>query len=279
MNQGIVFLCHPYHRGGVTEWMVNAAIEVSSRNINSYFITVTPEPDFISSGGKPKIVTKLSDKKEIQLIAPQAGYEFELGTEEFRALVYRNLILKNIPEGTPVIVSDDSSVWLAAASLADSYPLIGVLHSDDSQYYNLVKRFKDYVTVFIAVSNRIVKTLEKNKFSDAYKIKVIPCGINTKFYQRDQSDNRSLVNIVWVGRIEERQKRITDIPLIALALRKAGIDFIISVLGNGADADLLKGMIQEEGLEDHVQLHGWVNAEVVAQWYKRSDLLLQTSNF
>ena len=42
----LAFLCHPYHRGGVTRWMVDAAANAASAGHTVWFVTVQPSAEF-----------------------------------------------------------------------------------------------------------------------------------------------------------------------------------------------------------------------------------------
>src|ERR1700749_2838446 len=123
-KQRIAFLCHPYHRGGVTRWMADAAIAYAQKGLEVYFITVDPEKEFFSAKGRETLLQLLAEQKGIvKLVKVKAGSEFEFGTTEYRAYVYQKL-LAQLPPGTPVILSDDVAVWAAGASLHESCPII-----------------------------------------------------------------------------------------------------------------------------------------------------------
>ena len=272
----VAFLCHPYHRGGVTSWMAAAARESALQGIKTYFVTVTPRSPFISSGGKPCMIELFDgDTGGIHIIAPKVSFEFELGSSEYRSDIYKKAILAHIPKGTPVIVSDDYAVWQAAAIIADQFPMIGVLHSDDDAYYHLANIFQPYVSKFTAVSRRIA---EKANIK-SHEISVIPCGIDTKIFHKPALITRREIEITWIGRIEEEQKRVSDITLIAQVLKENKIPFHIKVLGTGPQTDSLNAQISAAGLEKEIKLKGWQSGLEIRERLSQSDILLQTSNY
>ncbi len=140
-KQKIAFLCHPYHRGGVTRWMADAAIACARNGHEVYFITVAPVKEFVSAKGRETLLQLLTgENNPVRIIKAAAGREFEFGTAAYRSYVYKKLLAK-LPPGTPVVPSDDMAVWDAAASLYESYPVIGVLHADESYYYKLAEKY------------------------------------------------------------------------------------------------------------------------------------------
>jgi hypothetical protein len=110
---GLAFVCHPYHRGGVTRWMVDAAVECARRRIPTWFVCPEPTREFLSAGGRPTVVSLLrrdGNLEMLRIVAPRVGWTYELGTGEYRALRYVTALRTAVPANVPVIVSDDPIV-------------------------------------------------------------------------------------------------------------------------------------------------------------------------
>lgn len=280
----LVFLCHPYHRGGVTSWMASAAKESAKQGIITYFVTLRPIKPFISAGESITMLNLLNniDKQKLKLITYNVGYEFELGTEEYRSLIYKDLIVKYIPKGTPIVLSDDSSAWLAACLIANLYPIVGVIHSSiDPVYFTLANKYNHYLSKLVCVSNRTKSNLLNQIQSFKTPVTTIPCGIlveKFKFEQAYQSENE-LIKIIWLGRLEEVSKRVSDITLIAECLRLENIPFQIRVIGDGNEAKKLSQEIIDKKLEKHVLQIGWLTSDQIIDELSRASFLLQTSNY
>ncbi len=282
MSNTIAFLCHPYHRGGVTSWMVNAALESSKQGYKTFFITVDPQQAFISSGGRATLVELLGNQFPILIINQKVDYLFELGTDDYRAFIYANLIKNNVPYGTAIIVSDDASVWRGAALVANQYPFVAVIHSSlDPGYYNLTGQYQKHLSVITAVSNRTKENLYKKVPGLQLDAAVIPCGIPLNDYLSPTVSGGSgtRVNIVWMGRLEEISKRVSDIPKIALKMREHGIPFHIKVIGHGDSTSILSEAIKNNQLDQQIEQVGWQENDYIINAYKQADILLQTSNY
>lgn len=278
----IALLSHPYHRGGVTRWMVDAAAEWRRRGEPTWFVTPRARRPFINGRGRPAMADMLEalpDRTRPALVTPAAGVEFEFGTEDYRAQVYASALASSVPRGTPVIVSDDPAAWRAAAILADSHPFVAVLHADDDAYYGYARRHAPAVGAWVCVSSRVATGLRALRLPSDAPVATIACGVPLPPLPPRADAAGSVARLAWVGRVEERQKRVTDLPHIAAELRRTGVPFSLDILGDGDAMSALRDQVREAGLADAVRLHGWCDAARVADVLAASDVLLLPSNF
>jgi glycosyltransferase involved in cell wall biosynthesis len=264
----LAFVTHPYHRGGVTSWIKDAFLECKQKGISAALVTVAPSKPFISGKGRPSMVEFVSMKDG--LYAGRADFRFELGLFDARVRVYQTLIRKNIPEGSVLIPSDDDACWVACCSLADLYSVVGVLHADDPHYYQLHKEFGDYLAGVVGVSNRILKSASPVLIPAS----VIPCGINMDHFQPGVKHKR----ILWVGRVEEEQKRVSDVVKVCEQLLKTHPEWTVEVYGHGDRLPWLENEKTRLGLANLI-LHGWQDAATIANAMSHASILLQTSNY
>ncbi len=275
----IAFICHPYHRGGVTRWMADAANEWSGQGNEVYFVTVDPVKEFHSAHGKETLIQLIRKNDQgVKLLTEPAGYEFEFGTPEYRTWIYKKLIAQ-IPAGTPIILSDDHSVWAAATALNTYYPVIGVMHADENHYYDLAEKYFRQVDVFTCVSTRVnmITTSRVPGFDPAH-IYTIPCGINLPEFTLSSRKDKVL-QLVFVGRISEYQKRAGDLVKIADLLAKKGVEFRMKIIGEGPLKSVLESEVETHGLKEYVSFPGWLSQQEVARNLSESDILVLTSDF
>ncbi len=279
-NRKIAFLCHPYHRGGVTRWMANAAIFAAGAGAEVFFITVEPVKKFFSAGDRESMYELLSGNTAgLRLISSKVNFTFEFGTEAYRASIYSRLMRQHVPLGVPVIVSDDPAVWAAAAGIADKYPMIGVLHGDQDVYYNLAKKYEQQLSICVCVSNRIKQTAERKVIAMATrKLFRIPCGINLPAFAPYEKTTET-IRLIFIGRLTDYEKRAADLVSICSLLHQQSIAFHLDIVGN--DDDSAKDFTERftsAGVGDLVSFHGWQNGPAVQQLLNKSDVLLLTSN-
>ena len=259
--------------------MADAAIACSKQGHQVYFITVAPAKVFYSAKGRETLIQLLkSEKNSVQIISEVVGYEFEFGTPAYRAWVYKKLIAR-LPAGVPLILSDDYAVWEAATCMQSRYPVVGVMHADENHYYDLVAKYYRQVDVLACVSER-VKIHTGERIPDLVKLPLftIPCGINLPVLRRtERIDDR--LQLVFVGRISDYQKRAGDLVKIAALLATSGINFHLTIIGDGNMREELEINVKESGLVSLVTFTGWLSQQEVAKHLSVSDILLLTSDF
>ncbi len=276
----LAFLCHPYHRGGVTRWMADAAVAAAAGGAEVYFVTVEPATEFVSAGGRERMLSLLAGgKSAVKVVSAKVGFTFEFGSEDYRASVYSDLVLAGVPRGVPIIVSDDPAVWCGAASIADKYPMIGVLHGDQDVYYNLAKKYMKQLSVCVGVSQRIRATTEKRNYDmEVKKLHTIPCGINLPDFAPNKKEDDS-IHITFIGRLTDYEKRAEDLVLIGAMLHKQGVKYRLDIAGNSEDSkeDFTK-RFREAGVAEYVAFHGWQAKESIQTLLNKTDVVLLTSN-
>ena len=259
--------------------MADMAIECAGRGMEVYFITIEPAKPFFSSGGRETMISLLQPYGSVRLFTKKIGWQFEFGTEPFKARIYMELVTKNVPKHANIILSDDSAVWRTSELLNGQYNFIGVLHADEPHYYSLAKRYKDSLDFFVCVSQRITNTLKALDLGiDADRIDTIPCGIPLPDFKPLASNNQ-LLTIVYAGRITQYQKRVFDIPVICKLLREQSVPFQLSIIGSGHDQKYLEEQMVNAALEKHVNFLGWLSKEQIFECMRVSDLLILTSDF
>ena len=280
-GHAIAFVVQPYHRGGVTRWMVDAAVEWARRGDRVWFVCPSPQRPFRSAGTQPPLLTVLDaadPEGRIRRATVPVGAHYELGTEQYRASVMLDLLHRHVPEGATVVLSDEAAVWRAGEAVADRYRVVGVLHADDEHYYRLAARYGDELSALVGVSERIGRHASERLGWPLERLARIPCGIPIP--PRGAHMRRpGTARLIWVGRIEQRQKRALDLPALLLRVRQLGFDATLDIVGDGPDALPLREAVRTSGVEAHVQWHGWRKTTEVVDLLNRADVLLLPSNF
>lgn len=277
----IAFSCHVYHRGGVTRWMADAALAYAQKGYEVYFLALQPEETFFSGKGQETMLQLLAkEPNNIKIISQKVDKYFEFETPEVIVHTYMVLLSKSLPIGTPIIVSDDENIWKSATALHAQYPIIGVLHADDEAYYSKAEKYWKLVDVFVSVSNRITRTVhERYPHIPKECIHTVPCGISLPAAGHTAIDT-SVVKLIYVGRIENRQKRTMDLAALAQALLQQQTPFHLTIIGDGGDDKIaLQQKITEDQLGSYVTFAGWQQKAQVLQFMRDSDVMVLVSAF
>ncbi|HJU69141.1 MAG TPA: glycosyltransferase family 4 protein [Gemmatimonadaceae bacterium] len=279
----VAFLCQPYHRGGVTRWMVDAASEWVRRDQGRcWLVAPLPRSPFVNGAGRPTIVElaeTLPSGVRPRIAAPVVGSEFEFGTCDYRARVLARALQQTLPAGVPIVVSDDPATWRGSSLVRGRHPLIGVLHGPDEPYMRLAEQYQGVAAAIVGVSPRVLNAARARVRTEEMATRVIPCGIPLPPAPPAPGHESSEIRVIWVGRITEREKRVSDLAAIAVELARAGRRFRLDIAGDGEDSGALRESVVRNELTQVVHFHGWLNHEAVTDLLARADVLLLPSNF
>ncbi len=266
--------------------MADAAIHTAKSGWKVYFVTVSPRKPFRNAGGRETMLELLAPYKDILCIrSDEVGYEFEFGTERYRAGIYSDLLQYGdmlqgpVPEGTAVVPSDDSATWAAVANVADKYKMIGVLHGDQNYYYDIAGKYAHQLSAAICVSGRIKKTLAtKYPSISAEKTFMIPCGIELPKVKRNTNES-GVTRLIFVGRLSDYEKRAYDLVTICSMLKVKKFDFRLDIVGNSDESRIeFTTLFDKKGVGEYIRFHGWQPATKVQELLSIADILILTSN-
>jgi len=261
--------------------MVDMAVAWRRAGAHTMFVAPRPGLPLASAGGRPTVCDLLEHVPTGDrpvLVTCDADARFEFGTERYRAHTYADIVRRSVPAGVPIIVSDDAAVWAAAASMSARNPFIGVLHSDAQNYYALAVNYAASAGALVCVSARIERTLRQQLHAMNVKVMSVACGTALPSARR-RTARAQFLRLVWVGRLVEPQKRVSDLPKIADGLRASGTPFRLEVVGDGPDKGATENAMRKAGLHEYVRFHGWLDAEAVHAAMSAADVLLLPSNF
>ena len=98
--------------------------------------------------------------------------------------------------------------------------------------------------------------------------------------QKMKTDSSGRVTIAWVGRLEQPQKRILDLPEIARLLTNKQPNVGFMVAGTGPEEERLKKKVHDLGVANHFEFLGYVPPErLVPDVYGPADIFLLTSSW
>ncbi|WP_048437967.1 glycosyltransferase family 4 protein [Caenimonas sp. SL110] len=107
-----------------------------------------------------------------------------------------------------------------------------------------------------------------------------PCGVDTNtLASLNRTPREGPLRIAWIGRLENTQKRTADLPAIAARLDARGVDWQLTLAGDGPDRDALLAQLAPWIQSGRVQHIGALPADQIARVYAASDVLLVTSEW
>jgi len=179
-----------------------------------------------------------------------------------------------------VNIGDLYEAFKRVAHKLSNTKLVLTLHAIEANYF---LDLKEYLTEIDAVitTNRLTERLVQNMIPEYIgRIFYAPYGIicpNTNL--PDRNIQNSSLRIAWVGRVENSQKRVCDLPDILIELDRLNIDYKLSIAGDGPCLTRLKETLGGWEKQGKVVFWGFIKRESMQVFYRHNDILLITSEW
>jgi len=117
--------------------------------------------------------------------------------------------------------------------------------------------------------------------ADPVSVTFIPNGIDAQYY-RPRSDVGGVENaplrLLLVCRFH-RQKFVPETIRWLAQAKHRGVDFLVSIVGDGPERDVVKSTIEEVGMTEFICLEGWMAKDALLKQYQQADCYLNLSSY
>jgi colanic acid/amylovoran biosynthesis glycosyltransferase len=146
-----------------------------------------------------------------------------------------------------------------------SFTVHGPDEFDRPEYLGLPEKVKHAAFVCVVSSftgSQICRWIPPKEWP---KIKLVRCGLDADFLIHRPSGIVSKSQLVTVGRLSEQKGQLVLLGALAVLVRE-GVRFKMTIAGDGPLRPEIERRIRELGLQDHVELTGWLtNSQVRAR--------------
>jgi glycosyltransferase involved in cell wall biosynthesis len=175
-----------------------------------------------------------------------------------------------------VVVNNHSrETQLLMPSLPASVLRLSVIRSTDAPVIEDACFNSGYLDSLVGISPQVTELLLNAKVSSA--VHTIPNAVLVA--NESLPDLSSPLQIIFVGRIEERQKNILILPDIARILMSKGLDFKLTVVGDGPHRRDLEVKIARMNLGNVIDMLGEMKRDAAWNIFCKAHLALLPSNF
>jgi len=156
--------------------------------------------------------------------------------------------------------------------------VVAYCHSDSlEEYYNPLLWYAPVVEEFVAVSRLCQTQLARRLPERSAAVHLLPYGVSVPLSGSARIRTEGPLRLVYVGRLVHEQKRVLDFVPFVSTLRKLGVAFRLTLVGDGPErAELERRM---EPFHDLVTVQGAVCSEAVARVLSAHDVFVQLSEF
>jgi colanic acid/amylovoran biosynthesis glycosyltransferase len=193
-----------------------------------------------------------------------------------------NSLLKALAAAPPdILISDNVIPGLLATRFLKSagIPNIGILRSDDPFYHAIIDRFaagaeEDRVAAFVAVSEYLKCEAERRSEKRCLAA-CIPSG--TPIPANSASFSHQQFQLIYVGRLVEEQKRISDTVSIMIRICREIPGTQGLIVGDGPERQKIETAINESG--SPIRMTGRQSADQIQEHLSKSQAILLLSDY
>lgn len=198
-------------------------------------------------------------------------------------LDYTLAVMEQLIRQPPALFFDNGSMqMLAAFYLAKRYlglktRILSVLHGDFSIFLNRATRCQEVIDSFVAVSDNIAERLHKRLPHREPDISVYLQLPPEHPESLKKKHGHTPLRVAYAARLEAAGKRSLWLMDVMDGLAAAGVDFELSIAGDGECYEPLKQHIEQERLEDRVHLLGRIPHQEMDAFYEDKDVFVNFS--
>jgi len=151
------------------------------------------------------------------------------------------------------------------------------IHALESDFFAEARELGSALDAVICTNRLACRLVEVGSGVPASRVHYAPCGVELPPWRGIRPPGDRL-EILWAGRLDERAKRVSDLPRIVKALEWRGVQFRLTVAGDGPDEAALRESLSNVRTAAEVRFLGRVaQAELVAKVLPAQDAFLLTS--
>ena len=177
------------------------------------------------------------------------------------------------------VISTSADIGWTILPLLDSrVATLTIGHNDAKTYYEPARHYARFLTGAIGVSEEICETYVESCGIDRSRVDWIPYGVTASETAPEKAGQGPL-KLIYVGRLDEEQKRVSDLISTARRLTESGVDYRLAIVGDGDQMPVVKERLSAEIASKRIALYGWVDGNEVISRLRESDVFLLTSNY
>ena len=231
------------------------------------------------------IVVTRPDWVDVKPLGPPPDVRVEtLPVRPFmRAGARWNAMIRYLEEQAPCIYVPNYDFGHSCISprLSGRVGIVGIAHSDDPQHYDHVARLGRYWNAVVAVSTAIAEEILRISPEVGPRLRVIPYGVPVadRFPERTAAAAGLPLRVIYAGRLDQKQKRVLDLPEILKATLEFGVPVQLTIAGGGSEEAQLRAKCVALGVEGHVRFLGTLDSEALAGVLAGQDVFVLASEF
>lgn len=177
------------------------------------------------------------------------------------------------------VISNSAAIgWVVLPLLPPDLPRFVIGHNNEQTYYYPAEHYSHFITGAIGVSEEICNGYIEKSGIQSTDVYCIPYGVEASKVSPNLFSNNKL-SVVYVGRIEEGQKRISDLIRIIKEIYAQSSNFQFTIIGDGPQMKFLRTELREYIKSGVVVIRGWLDKKAIYEQLLISEVFIMTSAF
>lgn len=247
----------------------------------------------LRKGWEVSLIYNKVDQRCLSLCEPKLIHHKLSDDGLVRAVFQIRRLIKNLKTPTVYFVSGGSYafVFTMAVQLAfKKAPLVirecvspSLMIPKTARFYNLKKKLLSYAykkaDTLVAITKAMQMDMEEAFHADSKKISVIYNGVEflsedtTEPISSNTADNDKTIRLLNIGRLVAQKNQI----LLLDAFAQLDKRFVLDIVGEGPEREVLEKRSRKLGVKDRVTFHGYQSN--VSQFYQVADVFVLSSDF
>jgi glycosyltransferase involved in cell wall biosynthesis len=137
--------------------------------------------------------------------------------------------------------------------------VVMTLHALQTEYFDDLRRHGAGIDAVIATNRLACRLASERGGIDPARVLYAHYGVPVPPWKAPSGDPAVTLRLAWVGRLEQAQKRVHDLPPLLTALQALGIDVQLSIAGDGEERPALETSLAPWVAGGKVRLLGHVD--------------------
>lgn len=168
--------------------------------------------------------------------------------------------------------------WVVLPLLDPRIATLTIGHTDSETFYLPARHYRPFLTRAIGVSPEVCISYVLSCVLDKENVEWIPYGVQTSEIEPTES-GENVLKMIYVGRLEEQQKRVSDLVKVVKLLSEKSVNFNLQVVGDGEEMPKIEANLAEEISSGKVVLHGWLEGDKVIEAMRDAEVFILTSAY
>lgn len=155
-------------------------------------------------------------------------------------------------------------------------PLVQMVGSWDTDLFSDLRRYREVVDFCVVDSKLPGRAITGLCGYGADQVRRIPTGIEP-MTPSVRTPSGAALRLCYAGRLDDADKRACDLVPLVQELNRRGVNFTLTVAGDGRDRVSIEARLAGEAPGGRVHFRGWLDASQLRAMFFEQDVLLQFS--